>query len=627
MSYFLPHLPTGWHVDQAILSEEDRVVILRFGHDTDPVCMEMDETLYKISTAVQNFAVIYLVDITQVPDFNKMYELYDACSTMFFYRNKHIMIDLGTGNNNKINWAITDRQELIDIVEVVYRGASKGRGLVISPKAGAVITMVKVKLRVPLSSAPRETSSPLANPNPLRSAPDYSDDDEAATPLRDGGTPDDNAEVDGSDAEELDEDQDDDEDQEDELDELDELEGEDDEQTSKAASTSALTKRRSITLKSRPSKGGAASSSASPSAEGSASPHSGSHKLVKRSSLARMAQVQSMSVEELDALPAAKRRKTAKARGAAGPGRGWRKGLTKGQKPVYELPPAERTPATFGNTASVRSSPASSTAIKAETPTPAPITVLPRPKPISNFAAGTDTNKAASPLGTVRSSIVPTAASSSIKIVSGPGGQTFTGDLSAKAGTAKNPGFRYPPLPSSRAGPPVQPIARIPTAFQTVVPLERNARQPRRWVKAKREILSMGGRPWSIPVFYGGEDLGYEKKIETAAGSAGANTIPGAGAAGGAEKVVSKAGTPSAAPAPAQPASTSAKAVSPTPTTPTPTANTSSTPTAAQNHGAASTATTLTKASSPLPPPKHLNGLDAETNWRGQSPAFLFGGR
>ncbi len=59
MSYFLPHLPTGWHVDQAILSEEDRVVILRFGKDTDPVCMEMDETLYKISTAVQNFAVIY----------------------------------------------------------------------------------------------------------------------------------------------------------------------------------------------------------------------------------------------------------------------------------------------------------------------------------------------------------------------------------------------------------------------------------------------------------------------------------------------------------------------------------------------------------------------------------------
>ena len=44
--------------------------------------------------------------------------------------------------------------------------------------------MVKVKLRVPLSSAPRETSSPLANP--LRSAPDYSDDEDNDTSPRPG---------------------------------------------------------------------------------------------------------------------------------------------------------------------------------------------------------------------------------------------------------------------------------------------------------------------------------------------------------------------------------------------------------------------------------------------------------
>ena len=67
-----------------------------------------------------------MVDISQVPDFNKMYELYDPCTIMFFYRNKHIMIDLGTGNNDKINWALEDTQEFIDIVETVYRGARKG---------------------------------------------------------------------------------------------------------------------------------------------------------------------------------------------------------------------------------------------------------------------------------------------------------------------------------------------------------------------------------------------------------------------------------------------------------------------------------------------------------------------
>lgn len=46
MSYMLPHLHNGWQVDQAILSEEDRVVVIRFGHDWDPTCMKMDEVPY-----------------------------------------------------------------------------------------------------------------------------------------------------------------------------------------------------------------------------------------------------------------------------------------------------------------------------------------------------------------------------------------------------------------------------------------------------------------------------------------------------------------------------------------------------------------------------------------------------
>ena len=113
--------------------------------------MRQDEALFKIAERVKNFAVIYLCDIDQagvhplslrrshanrlqVPDFNAMYELYDPCSIMFFFRNKHIMCDFGTGNNNKLNWVLEDKQELIDIVETVYRGAKKGRGLVVSPK-------------------------------------------------------------------------------------------------------------------------------------------------------------------------------------------------------------------------------------------------------------------------------------------------------------------------------------------------------------------------------------------------------------------------------------------------------------------------------------------------------------
>lgn len=45
-----------------------------------------------------------------------------------------MMCDFGTGNNNKLNWVLEDKQELIDIIEAIYRGAKKGRGLVVSPK-------------------------------------------------------------------------------------------------------------------------------------------------------------------------------------------------------------------------------------------------------------------------------------------------------------------------------------------------------------------------------------------------------------------------------------------------------------------------------------------------------------
>lgn len=62
------------------------MVIIRFGHDYEPNCMQMDEILASVSDQIKNFAVIYLVDISEVPDFNTMYELYDPCTTMFFFR-------------------------------------------------------------------------------------------------------------------------------------------------------------------------------------------------------------------------------------------------------------------------------------------------------------------------------------------------------------------------------------------------------------------------------------------------------------------------------------------------------------------------------------------------------------
>ena len=110
-----------------------RCYIVRHSSPSEGISLDR-QSITGIADRVKNFAVIYVCDLDQVPDFKQMYELYDPVTLMFFFRNKHMMCDFGTGNNNKLNWVLEDKQELIDIVETIYRGAKKGRGLVVSPK-------------------------------------------------------------------------------------------------------------------------------------------------------------------------------------------------------------------------------------------------------------------------------------------------------------------------------------------------------------------------------------------------------------------------------------------------------------------------------------------------------------
>ena len=130
----LVRLQNAWQVDKAILSEEERLVVVRFGHDDNPQVQQMDALLSSLAPLVRNYAVIYTVDTAVIPDFDAMYELYDDVTTMIFWRGRHMQIDLGTGNNNKITWALREKQEMLDILEVVYKGARKGKGLVISSR-------------------------------------------------------------------------------------------------------------------------------------------------------------------------------------------------------------------------------------------------------------------------------------------------------------------------------------------------------------------------------------------------------------------------------------------------------------------------------------------------------------
>ena len=43
MSYVLPRLETKKDIDAAIKGTEDKVLVLRFGRESDIVCMQLDE--------------------------------------------------------------------------------------------------------------------------------------------------------------------------------------------------------------------------------------------------------------------------------------------------------------------------------------------------------------------------------------------------------------------------------------------------------------------------------------------------------------------------------------------------------------------------------------------------------
>uniref|UniRef100_A0A7S1W6X8 Uncharacterized protein n=1 Tax=Neobodo designis TaxID=312471 RepID=A0A7S1W6X8_NEODS len=140
----LRHLHTAWDVDRTIVLDEEHVVAVRFSrHETcadedDPVAFEhhmltaqMDGALAEIATRVRNFCRIYAVDTNKVPEFNEMFELNDPrepFALLFFFKNKHIKLDVSTGNNNKVNFVV-EPDDLIDMIEVVYRAGDKGRGL------------------------------------------------------------------------------------------------------------------------------------------------------------------------------------------------------------------------------------------------------------------------------------------------------------------------------------------------------------------------------------------------------------------------------------------------------------------------------------------------------------------
>ncbi|XP_041457904.1 thioredoxin-like protein 4B [Lytechinus variegatus] len=133
MSYLIPALSTKKEIDEAIKRTEDKILVLRFGRSDDIVCMQLDEILSKTSQELGKMADIYCIDADRVPVYTQYFDITLIPATLFFFNGQHMKVDYGSPDHTKFIGSFKTKQDFIDLVEVIFRGAMKGKLMVTSP--------------------------------------------------------------------------------------------------------------------------------------------------------------------------------------------------------------------------------------------------------------------------------------------------------------------------------------------------------------------------------------------------------------------------------------------------------------------------------------------------------------
>ncbi|MEE6470097.1 hypothetical protein FKM82_008856 [Ascaphus truei] len=133
MSFLLPKLSSKRDVDHAIKTTAEKVLALRFGRDDDSTCLQLDDILAKTSHDLSKMATIYLVDADKVPVYTQYFDISYIPSTIFFFNGQHMKVDYGSPDHTKFVGSFKTKQDFIDLIEVLYRGAMRGKLIVRSP--------------------------------------------------------------------------------------------------------------------------------------------------------------------------------------------------------------------------------------------------------------------------------------------------------------------------------------------------------------------------------------------------------------------------------------------------------------------------------------------------------------
>ncbi|KAJ6831369.1 thioredoxin-like protein 4B [Iris pallida] len=134
-SFLLPLLTKKREVDTIIRDTLDNLLVLRFGRPQDPVCLHLDDILSKSSREISKFATIALVDIDaeEIQVYVKYFDITLIPSTIFFFNAHHMKMDSGSADHTKWIGSFHSKQDFIDVVEALFRGAMKGKMIVSCP--------------------------------------------------------------------------------------------------------------------------------------------------------------------------------------------------------------------------------------------------------------------------------------------------------------------------------------------------------------------------------------------------------------------------------------------------------------------------------------------------------------
>ncbi|CAI5468752.1 unnamed protein product [Closterium sp. Yama58-4] len=131
----LPVLTRKEQIDAFLWNTVDAVLVLRFGLADDSACMQLDDVLERAAADVSGFARAALVDVRAagVAAYVACLDVQVLPACVFFFNATHIKMDCGTADHTKWVGPFKCKQDYIDVVETIYRGAMRGKLIVTCP--------------------------------------------------------------------------------------------------------------------------------------------------------------------------------------------------------------------------------------------------------------------------------------------------------------------------------------------------------------------------------------------------------------------------------------------------------------------------------------------------------------